>query len=658
MSTSYPFLFSECKIGKILLKNRIVMAPMGTHLQNKNGFVTNALLRYLERRAQGGAAMIIVQFASVVSGQPTLGIYSDAHIPGLKRLARVIHKHDCHAIIQLSHLGAFDPAFPVASTALASPLYPCVPRALSLPEIETLKQAFLNAAKRACEAGFDGVEIHGGYSYMLASFYSPHLNQRKDSYGGTFANRIRLIMDILQSIRQNFPELVIGFKINVHEHVDGGISVLEAARIARCLAGAGLDYIHVVTSHPLSSPCAYPEVSSCYDLNATRNLASLASTIKKHVHLPVLLPAGFSDPETAEEILNSKQADVIVIGRQLIADPNWPNKVEKGIEYCPCIQCNICHIREVIQGKPVRCSVNPEAGREYLLCRSQKKVMPRKRLVVIGAGPAGLSAALYAFKRRYDVILLEKTASLGGNLRLAALPPFKIRLRKFLNYLLNEVSKTAIEIHLETEASPENIFAFNPDAIIVATGAEPIIPNIPGLSTIEYVSAVEFLNHLDKNPEYFCTDFYIIIGAGRIGVELALFLRSLGSEVTLIEAKPYEQVLCDEHPYNRAILLAQLREKGVRFICHSTVVSVSPQEIKLCDEARNVSTLPSGKVIFATGMKKNEELITMLQRHAEEKRKKYRIIAIGDCKMPGNIYTAIHDAFTAIINIENGDIKE
>lgn len=627
------------------------MAPMGTHLQDPKGFVTDALIHYLESRAKGGVGLLVVQFASVVPGQPTLGIYSDEHVEGLANLAAAVKRHDCRVIIQLSHLGAYDPINPVASSDINSPLYPCRPHRLSLDDIEQLKEAFFNAARRAHEAGFDGVEIHGGYAYLLASFYSPHLNQRDDLYGDSFYNRMRLPAEIVTAIKHVFPNMVVGFKMNAHEHVPNGIDVDEAKHIASYLEKLGVDYIHIVTSHPYTTYCAYPAVSSCYDLNATRNLASLAGMIKQTIRIPVLLPGAFTEPEDAERTLQNKQADVIMLGRQLIADPDWPVKVKKRIKPIPCIQCNKCHIREVWLGQPVRCTVNPFAGVEYAIPQQPLKTT-KKRIIIVGGGPAGMYSALLAAKEGHEVFLFEKRATLGGSLQLAAAPPFKQNLKRLLSYFLNSIHNAEINVFTRTQPTISDITSLKPDVILVATGARPRIPDLDGLDSAQWTTAIEMIEKI-LNGEAPQKHSFTILGAGRIGCELALFLKQLGNDVTLVDIRPYEEMLIEEHPFNRAVLFTWLLQSGIRLLCHMKCVKVCPDTLVLHDEAQNEREVPFEILVIATGMEKDDALARELAPVVS-----CPVLLIGDCKEPRDIYAAIHDAFEAINHLENiGNIK-
>jgi len=641
MVNKYNLLFSPFNIGGVAVKNRIVMAPMGTHLQDKDGFVTQELIDYLEERSKGGAGLILVQFSSVVPGQPTLGVYSDKQIEGLARLATAIKKHGCAAFLQISHLGAADPTRPVSASALSSPLFlsRTLPRQLSIEELQALETAFVEAAQRAYQAGFDGVELHGGYSYLVASLYSPHLNRRRDIYGGNFLGRMRFVEHVLKGIKAKIPDFPVGFKLNAHEHVPDGITVDEAIEVAQYLEKMRISYIHVVSSHALDIYCRYPEVPCIYDGQAHIHLSNLSLAIKEAVSVPIIMTGGVNDPDIAERILEEGKADLIAFGRQFIADPAWPRKVMNGEPFRPCIKCNVCHSREVIMGEPVDCTVNPEARRRFVVQRS--RLANHKKVIVVGGGPAGIEAALVASRGGLSVTLFEATDDLGGNLRLACVPPFKKDLYRFLEFLLNEIRKSPVELRLSQSATSDCLIREEPDFVIFATGAEPIHPDIPGARTGNTVTAVELL----KNPAEYIdnSERFAVLGAGKVGCEVAWYLKLLGKQVILIDTLDYNQLLADEHPFVRASLLTRIRELGIPLLTKRTCAEIKGDKIKVVDEAGGVETLSVDTMVIAVGLEPRRSLITEFSSCNPG----VEVICVGDCVEPRDLFPAIHEGFYA-----------
>lgn len=638
----YTRLFSPIEIGGISIKNRIAMAPMGTHLQDEKGFVTRRLIQYLEERAKGGVGLIITPFAAVVPGQPTLGVYSDEQIRGLSLLVTAIKRHVCAVFLQISHLGPASPSDPVAPSSFVSPLYikrEVLPRELQRGEIETLVQSFVRAAQRAKEAGFDGVEVHGGYSYLLGAFYSPHLNRRKDVYGGSFYARLRFVGEVLDGIISEVSGFPVGFKLNAHEHVPDGLKLGDAVEVAQYLEQKGVCYIHVVSSHPLDVFCEYPEVPSIYDDEASAHLADLAAEIRRHVKVPVLMAGGINDPDLAEKILQEGKADIVVIGRQLIADPEWPSKAIERRRYRPCIRCNICHTREVFKGEEVRCAVNPFAGQEDSALVNHK--FPARRVVVVGGGPAGMQAALAASARGHSVVLFEREEELGGNLRLASVPPFKRQLRDLLLFFIEEIKRSPVEIRLGENVDYKKLIEVKPDVVIFATGAEPTIPNVPGLSEENSILAIDLLK--DKPDNLSRLKSFVVLGAGKVGCETALYLRLLGKNVYLIDILGYEDLLKDEHPFNKISLFTKLRETGVILLCQRYCVEVKEQRLYINNEAKESEIINFDKIVIATGFAPRVELQKAFVRCLPG----VSAISIGDCVRPRDLYAAIQEGFYA-----------
>jgi len=463
------------------------MAPMGANFEEVDGSVSEALIDYFEARARGGVGLILSPFTMVNREQRigTLGIFSDRFIPGINRLCERVQSHGARFVLQIAHPGGksmreFTERRPVAPSRIYSPLYPEVPGELTEAEIENLVEEFLQAARRARDAGCDGVEIHGAHTYLIGQFISPHANKRDDGWGGDFDRRMRFPSEIARGVKRICgDDFIIGFKFSAHEHLEGGIDDELAPRVARHMEKEGCHYIHVAaTSSTLPGflDCDFPSVPSLYSPQGA--LVALAENVKKAVDIPVIAAGGITDPGYAEKVLQEKKADLIALGRALIADPDWPVKAEKGQKMRYCIKCNTCHQR-LFNKMYVKCTVNPQAGEEKRL--ELKRALSPKKVAVVGAGPAGMEAALAASERGHSVTLFDLKKRVGGNLVYGSLPEFKPEIGKLLEYYEDRIKKSSIDVKLGKKISNlDQLLKEKPDVIVIAVGAEPFIPDIPG----------------------------------------------------------------------------------------------------------------------------------------------------------------------------------
>ena len=485
MKLSAPFhkLFEPGQIGPMVIKNRIVMPAMATGTSSKEGFVTRQTKDYYEERARGGAGLIIVEFTCIdfprgKGALRQLAVDDDKFVPGLTDLAQTIQRHGAKAALQLHHAGngtrrelteGLQPVGPSAITRPGSE----IPKALTLKEIGDLITRFARAAERAVKAGFDGIEIHGAHSYLIAQFLSSAWNQRKDRYGGPLENRARFLLDIILAVRdkvgKSFP---LWCRINGEESgVPGGTTLEEAQDVARMIEEAGCDAISVSASER--------------ELTSSRPhfflpgwAAHLAAGVKEAVQLPII-GVGRITPELGEHLIEDGKVDFVAMGRALRADPELPNELalRKLNDIRPCIACNACaeHLRP---GGHRLCAVNPALGREreYAITAARKK----KRVLIVGGGPAGMEAARVAALRGHDVALWEEGDRLGGKLLMAALPPFKEQITKLVDFLSYQIKKVGVRVELGREVTSAVITKEQPDVMILATGSTPLIPRIPG----------------------------------------------------------------------------------------------------------------------------------------------------------------------------------
>jgi 2,4-dienoyl-CoA reductase-like NADH-dependent reductase (Old Yellow Enzyme family)/thioredoxin reductase len=535
---------------------------MATNYENK-GLVTSRQISYYEARAKGGVGLIIVEAISIDSpGGDSRGgkitLTDDTCLPAMSGLTKAIHRHGARVAAQIYHAGAethreITGTQPVGPSVVKT-FRGDIPRELTLEEIGRLVQHFAKAAARAKRAGFDAVEIHGATCYLVAQFLSRHWNRRQDHYGGSLENRARFLLEVLQAARQKVgADFPVWCRINGTEFgLENGFTLEEAKQVAQWAEAAGADAIHVSSFGGGSQPHMGPTVLD------HGILLPLAHEIKKEVRIPVIA-VGRIDPDQAEKALAEGQADFIAIGRGLIADPELPNKLATGRidDIRTCIGCLECIRHVIYKREPLRCSVNALCGNEAETL--SQPAATRKRVIVVGGGPGGMEAAINLANRGHQVTLCEKTKHLGGLLRSALKPPQKGDIERFLTYLKTQLAKSGVKVHLGKEITPSEIIQQNPDGVIIASGALPVIPHIPGLGEVHPLKAHEAILEEDRvGPKV------LIIGGGLVGCEAADYFSERGREVTIIEIR--EKMGEDLLPLLRRPLLDRLRKKGVTLL--------------------------------------------------------------------------------------------
>ncbi len=498
-------LLQPGKIGELELRNRIVMAPMGSCLGNLNGEVTDRLIDWYAERAKGGAGLICVEDTLVTSGEQyglevagQLRIHDSNTVPGWQMLAEEVHKYGAKISCQINYPAAgIDPNLvPGVEAINASPfshegLYgPVVSREATVEEIQQIIGAYADGALRVKMAGFDMIELLA-YAGGISCFMSPYTNKRTDDYGGSFEGRMRFAVEIIEQVKEKvgdtFPLMV---RIPGDEFVDGGIDLDLAKRISMRLEEAGVDAISV-SSGTYGTPISLHFGASWPPYQKKGLLAAYTAEIKKVVDIPVIVVGALHFVEVAERILNENQADFIAIGRGLIADPEIPKKLmeDRPEDIRRCIRCNEC-VSGVVTYVSVSCTLNAAAGRE-----ARRQIIPaekKKKVLIIGGGPGGMEAARIAALRGHDVTLMEKNDRLGGMLNPAAVPEFKEELKYLLEWFNTQLHKLGIQAELEKEVTTEMVLEMKPDAVIVATGATPLIPAFSGDESA--VHAIDVLN--------------------------------------------------------------------------------------------------------------------------------------------------------------------
>jgi 2,4-dienoyl-CoA reductase (NADPH2) len=646
-------LFSPIKIGSMELSNRIVMAPMTVDYGNPDETPSDRHLAYYRERAAGGMGLIGLEVCSVDPvhryQQHSLGLHSDFQIEGHRRLVDAIHAHGVKVQPQLSHPGpeSLAPFFkqiqPMGPSVIRTETTKQACREIELEEIEAVVEMYAEAARRAREAGYDGVELHAAHSYMmLGSFLSPLRNFRTDEYaGGKFEGRAKLLLDVIARIRSRVgSDFPITVRLSGFERQSGGREINDTQRLAPLLVAAGVDCFHIsggVGDANTTQIITGPEFGKGYNVSA-------ATAIKQVVDVPVMVVGQNMDPADADRIVAEGRADLVAMGRALLADPQLPNKAKAGRlrEINRCTLCQGCVDMMTTEFNGAGCSVNPRAGREEAFPLTPAAVS--KKVVVVGGGPGGLAAAMYACERGHQVVLIEKNAELGGVFRWAStLYP---RNQLFLDYLINRVRDLPIELRLGIEANEALLKELEPDTIILAVGgrfASPAISGdeqdhvIKGKAVLELVEKIRE-NDAETNAasDLAIGDSIVIIGADLIGIELADLLAERGKRVHLIE--PSRRIATPAGKKRREDHCKRLDLLGIPINTGVGVKTITKRGVTLELEGGRESDLQAETVIVSGHPDPDTSFADRFQGLAEH------VHAIGDATGFGLSKKAVHEA--------------
>ena len=625
-------LFKPIQIGTLQLKNRIVYLAADTGYGD-NDMVTDRQKDYYAARARGGTGLLITGIVLPSSmGKPIpgrMGIYHDRFITGLRQLVDVVHAEGAKIAIQLS-LQYF---WARGEGALLEEVGPSAiatrrnsqPRELNLDEIKQIINEYSEGARRARDAGFDAVELHCGIGYLISRFLSPCTNKRTDEYGGSLENRMRFLLEIIASSKRkagsDYPLLC---RISADEFMEGGHTLEDTKKLIPILEGVG---VHCLDIGAGWHECRTPLVHMSVPRGA---FVYLAEEIKKVAKIPVVAAYRINDPILADNIIAEGRADLVGMGRALIADPELPNKAREGRldEIRPCIACGHC-LDVVMLGAPLACAVNPQVGKEaeYTSVPAKKP----KKVFVIGGGPAGMEAAAGAAEGGHQVTLFEKRDRLGGNLLLAAVPSYKWELSNLTNYLETRLKASGAQIRLNQEVSEKTIAEGKPEVVIVATGATPLIPDIPGVNGGNVVTALQVLG-----GERGVGERVVIVGGGMIGCETAEYLADKGKRVIILEM--LERIGADIGMTTRWVIMQRLRSARIAMETRAKVEEITDKGVVV---SRNgfAEFFAADSVVLAVGLVPQNELARRLEGRVTE------CYSIGDCTEAQRIVQAIEGGF-------------
>jgi 2,4-dienoyl-CoA reductase-like NADH-dependent reductase (Old Yellow Enzyme family)/thioredoxin reductase len=649
---TFQHVLSPFKFGNVVVKNRIELAPACYMLTSPDGFVTREMVAFYKNLARGGAGIITIgespidfEFAKGHEFQLNLG--DDRVVNGLSLLVEAVHRYGAKLSIELHHPGRY--VLNGRPTIGPSPIPAKMEEIAAAREgrkirpvtemnqdmIDTVIEHFANAAYRCLRAGFEMVMVHGAHGHLIAQFLSPYTNRRTDGYGGSFENRAKFALQVLTAIRKKVGnKLALEYRISADEFVQGGMRAEETIEFAKMIQDK-IDLLHVsagILADPKIIPLMIQPTYFPHEYNV-----HYAEKFKKALNIPITTVGSISDMETADRIIAEGKADIVAMARAIFADPEIVNKTRQGKveDIRPCLRCHTCN---KLTGSffPIRCAVNPVLGRE----QDYASILPaikKKKVVVVGGGPAGMQAALTASARGHEVVMYEKSDKLGGNLILSAVLPIKADMKRYLEWLVRQTKKApGVTVKLNAEATAEKVKSEKPDAIIIAIGADPIIPNIPGVRKANVVWVGDVNIGKAKVGETI-----LVAGGGSTGGETALQLAKDGKKVTMIDMLPYATLIAG---WPRG-LIDMLEKYGVRLLTELKLEEITDKGALVINNTWERFEIPADTVILSLGFKSRTETVNLFKQLMTE------VYAIGDCAKPQALKEAIHDGFNIAVEL-------
>lgn len=635
----YEKLFSPVRIGRVEIKNRVAMPAMGVNLAAAGGGVNDDIIAFYEARARGGVGLIISGVCRVMDGVGAsevcqLAARNGEDLQGLARLMDTVHKYGTRMFMQLHHPGRnyAGGEQPVSASAVENPGTGKTPRELTTPEIEQIEWAFVKGARIAQMAGADGVELHGAHGYLINSFVSPYLNRRDDRYGGSLENRMRFLLEIIAGIRaacgKGFP---LGVRLSAEEFLgDKGNDLAATCRIAVELEKATVDFLDISSTIPDSEMIAACIEPGTFEQGWKKYMAA---EIKKHVKIPIIAVANIKEPDVAEAILEERCCDLAGIARGHLADPAWCNKAKAGKAetISKCIGCLVC-FDEIEHGRHVKCSVNPTTGREREFVYPKRNGAGRT-VVVVGAGPAGFTAALVLQERGFHPVLFDPSPRLGGTLNIADKGIGKQKITRLVDSMIARAKESGVELRLGEEATIDKVNALSPAGVFIAWGARPLIPAVPGIDGKNVVTAEDVLRGRAE-----VKGDCVIVGSGMTGLETAEVVLKAGHKTTIADMLPQIGVGAE------IIVILNLKQRLARYspayLPGHKLSAITPEGVELeAVETGFPVFVPANTVILALGMQPRKDLVDDIETTFPDAH------IIGDAAHGGRIVDATQDAY-------------